>query len=116
MVNCNADRLDHVFRAMADPTRRRILAEIARENWTVAELSRPFRISPPAISRHLRVLEDAGMLRRIPDGRFRRFELNPRPIIQAGEMLRRLALEWEKRINRLETFLDTEARSARIGK
>ncbi len=56
------------------------------------------------------------MLRRIRDGKFRRFELNPRPIIQAGEMLRRLALEWERRIDRLEAFLDREATSARIRK
>lgn len=101
---------------MADPTRRRILAEIARENWTVAEISRPFRISPPAISRHLRVLENAGLLRRIRDGKFHRFELQPQPIIQAGEMLRRLALEWAKRIDRLEAFLGREAEAAREGK
>ena len=105
--------MDAVFRAMADPTRRRILAEVARENWTVAEISRPFRISPPAISRHLRVLEDAGLLRRIRDVKFHRFELQPRLILQAGEMLRYLAREWKARIDRLEAFLDREAKAAR---
>jgi DNA-binding transcriptional ArsR family regulator len=115
MVKCSADRLDTVFRAMADPTRRRILAEIARASWTVAEISRPFRISPPAISRHLRLLEDAGLVRRIRDGKFHRFELQPQAIIQAGEMLQRLALEWVDRIDRLEAFLEKEAKSARTG-
>jgi len=112
MVNRNADRLDTVFRAMADPTRRKILAEVVREDWTVAELSRPFRISPPAISRHLRVLEDAGLLRRVRDGKFHRFELQPQPILQAGEMLQRLALEWGRRVDRLEEFLDREVKGA----
>jgi DNA-binding transcriptional ArsR family regulator len=116
MVNCKGNRLDLVFRAMADPTRRRILAEIASENWTVAEISRPFRISPPAISRHLRVLENAGLLRRIRDGKFHRFELRPQSIIEAGETLRRLALDWAKRIDRLEAFLDNEEAAARDGK
>jgi len=102
MVNFKANLLAAVFRAMSDPTRRKILDEVARENWTVAQLSRPFRVSPPAISRHLRVLEDAGLLRRIRDGKFHRFELQPQPLVQAGEMLRRLALEWVRRIDRLE--------------
>jgi DNA-binding transcriptional ArsR family regulator len=113
MVNCDSARLDSVFRAMADTTRRRILAEVVRSNCTVSELSRPFRISPPAISRHLRVLEDAGLIRRVRDGKFHRFELRPQPILQADEMLQGLAAAWGHRIDRLQQFLDSESRAAR---
>lgn len=111
MVNRSDARLDAVFRAMADPTRRRILARVVRRNCTVAELSQPFRISPPAISRHLRVLERAGLLRRVRDGKFHRFRLETRPILEADQSLQRLAAEWSRRLDRLEDFLDTEAHS-----
>ena len=113
MVNRSAVRLDPVFRALADPTRRRILAQVVRANCTVTELSRPFRISPPAISRHLRVLERAGLLRRVKDGKFHRFQLRPQPILQADGLLQRLAVAWERRLDRLETFLDAEIKAAR---
>ena len=93
---------------MADPTRRRILAAVVRSDCTVAELSRPFRISPPAISRHLRVLEHAGLIRRVRDGKFHRFKLQTRPILQADRLLRRLAVEWDHRLDRLEALLNAE--------
>ena len=111
MVNRSAVRLDAVFRAMADPTRRQILARVVRRNCTVAELSRPFRISPPAISRHLRVLERAGLLRRVRDGKFHRFRLETRALLEADQILQRLAADWNRRLDRLEDFLDAEARA-----
>ena len=116
MVKYSATRLDSVFHAMADTTRRKILAEVVRAKCTVAQLSRPFRISPPAISRHLRVLEDAGLIRRVRDGKFHRFELRPQPVMQADEMLQGLAVAWERRIDRLEELLDAESRGAGKGK
>lgn len=76
MVNRNDQNLDRIFRALADPTRRRILLRVARSSCTVSELSKPFSISAPAISRHLRVLEDAKMLVRVKSGKFHCLSVN----------------------------------------
>jgi DNA-binding transcriptional ArsR family regulator len=108
MVNRYPTRLDGVFRALADPTRRSILARVVRSDCTVAELSRPFGISPPAISRHLRILEDAGLLRRVRTGKFHRFKLRTPPLTEVQVMLSRLTAFWEHRLDHLEAFLEDE--------
>ncbi len=79
MVNRSYRNLDRIFRALADPTRRRILLRVARSSCTVSELARPFSISAPAISRHLKVLEDARLVARVKSGRFHRLSVNTAP-------------------------------------
>lgn len=76
MVNRNERNLDRIFLALANPTRRRILLRVARSSCTVFELAKPFHISAPAISRHLKVLEDAQMLVRTKSGKFHRISVN----------------------------------------
>jgi DNA-binding transcriptional ArsR family regulator len=75
MVNRHEKNLDRIFRALADPTRRRILLRVARSSCTVAELAEPFSISAPAISRHLKVLEDAQMIVRFKSGKYHRMSV-----------------------------------------
>lgn len=100
--------MDQVFRALADPTRRKILFRVARADRTVAELSEPFAISPPAVSRHLKILEDAGLLQRVRTGKHHRFHMIPRPLTEVRATLEQLTTFWLQRLDDLETFLDHE--------
>lgn len=100
--------VDNVFRALADRTRREILFRVARANCTVAELSKPFNISAPAISRHLKVLERAGILQRVRVGKHHRFHLNPRPLAEVRATLEQLTGFWLERLDALENFLAHE--------
>src|SRR5262249_39130336 len=98
--------LDATFGALADPTRRGILAHLARRpRATVGELARPFDVSLPAISRHLRVLETAGLLARDREGRVHRCRVLPGPIREARDWLERYPEFWESRLDSLEKFL-----------
>jgi predicted transcriptional regulator len=108
MVKRNALDMDEVFRALADRTRREILFRVARADCTVAELSKPFKISAPAISRHLRVLERAGILQRVRTGKHHRFYLNPRPLTEVSATLKQLTTFWLQRLDALENFLAEE--------
>ena len=108
MVKRRPADLDRVFRALADSTRRDLLFRVARSDCTVTELSKPFAISAPAISRHLKILEDAGFLRRIRSGRHHHFHLNPQPVIDVRKALDELTLFWRRRMDELEDFLDAE--------
>ena len=108
MVKYSSSRMDQVFRALADPTRRKILFRVARTDCTVAELSEPFAISPPAVSRHLRILEDAGILQRVRAGKHHRFHLDPRPLAEVRVTLEQLTAFWLQRLDALEIFLDEE--------
>jgi DNA-binding transcriptional ArsR family regulator len=112
MVKQKAPAMDDVFRALADRTRREILFRVARADCTVAELSKPFKISAPAISRHLRVLEHAGILQRVRAGRHHRFQLIPRPLAEVRAILEQLTTFWLQRLDALENFL-AEEKSAR---
>ena len=105
MVNRSSPRLDRVFRALADPTRRQILSRVARADCTVTELARPFAISAPAVSRHLKILEDAGILQRKRAGKYHRFRLNPRPLTDVRATLEQLTRFWLERLNYLEAYL-----------
>lgn len=102
--------LDDVFLALADPTRRAILARLSEEDATVGTLAEPFDISRPAISKHLRVLERAGLVVRAKDGRVSRCGLNPRPLRAAAEWVDRYRQYWEGQLDQLERYLDREAR------
>jgi DNA-binding transcriptional ArsR family regulator len=108
MAKRSTPQLDGVFRALADPTRREILFRVAQADRTVAELSEPFTISAPAISRHLRVLERAGILQRVRAGKHHRFHLNPRPLADVRATLEELTAFWLQRLNALDHFLAEE--------
>jgi len=100
-------RLDLVFGALADTTRRAILARLAGGEATVGELAAPFAISRPAISKHLKVLEGAGLVHRTKDGRLRRCGLDAAPMRDAAEWVERYRLFWEDRLDALKSYLET---------
>lgn len=100
-------RLDLVFSALADPTRRAILAQLAKKEATVSELAAPFGISQPSISRHLRVLENAGLIRTARDAQRRpRSLVIGGPLQDADAWLAPFRASWERRLDRLESFLE----------
>jgi DNA-binding transcriptional ArsR family regulator len=99
------DRLDHTFAALADPTRRAILARLASGEATVTELAEPFEISLPAISRHLKVLERAGLIARGREAQWRPRTLRAEPLKEATEWLEQYRRFWEESLDRLEEHL-----------
>ena len=105
MVNQGPTALDAVFGALADPTRRAILARLANGDATVGELAAPFDISLPAISKHLGVLEEAGLLTRTREGRARRCHLEPAALAQANGWLEQYRAFWDDALDRLADFL-----------
>jgi DNA-binding transcriptional ArsR family regulator len=105
MVNYSG-ALDATFSALADPTRRAILARLAAGERTVGELAEPFAVSLPAVSKHLRVLERAGLLVQEKDGRTRRCHLEPRPLEDASKWIERYRKFWEARFQRLDAVLE----------
>jgi DNA-binding transcriptional ArsR family regulator len=99
-------RLDATFAALADPTRRAILARLALGELSVAELAEPFEMSQPAISKHLRVLEDAGLISAGRDAQRRPRRLEAQPLAEATEWLERYREFWEASFGRLDSLLD----------
>src|SRR3989475_760361 len=108
MVNQSAVKLDldAIFAALAHPIRRAILEELAAGDATVSELAEPHDVSLPAISRHLRVLEDAGLLQVEPEGRVRRCQIDAAPLSTAFGWLTRYRVLWEDRFDRLAKHLE----------
>jgi DNA-binding transcriptional ArsR family regulator len=100
------DRLDATFAALADPTRRAILARLARGEATVMELAEPFAISQPAISKHLRVLEAAGLISRGRDAQRRPCRLEAAPMRDAAKFLDRYRELWDVRFDRMDDLLE----------
>jgi DNA-binding transcriptional ArsR family regulator len=98
-------RLNLVFSALADPTRRAILARLALGQATVSELAEPFNLAQPNISRHLRVLEDAGLIATARDGQRRPRSLVAGPLEELDAWLAPFRAQWERRFDRLEDFL-----------
>lgn len=98
--------LDITFAALADPTRRAILARLATGQASVAQLAEPFSMSQPAISKHLRVLERAGLISRSRDAQRRPRRLEARPLAEAAEWLERYREFWEGNFQRLDALLD----------
>src|SRR6266516_774230 len=98
--------LDAVFAALADPTRRAILARLASGQASVAELAEPFAMSQPAISKHLKVLERAGLIARGSDAQRRPRRLEAKPLGEATKWLERCRRFWEGRFQRLDALLD----------
>src|SRR5439155_18301139 len=99
------DQLSATFAALADPTRRAILARLAEGDATVTELAKPFRVSLPAISRHLKVLEGAGLIARNRSAQFRPTSLRPEPLDAATAWMETHRVIWESRIDRLDQHL-----------
>jgi len=99
-------RLDATFAALADPTRRAILARLASGEASVLELAEPFAMTQPAISKHLKVLERAGLISRGVDAQRRPRRLEARPLREATRWLERYRRFWEKRFERLDDLLE----------
>jgi len=102
----SSERLDATFAALADPTRRAILARLASGEASVMELAKPFRISQPAISKHLRVLERAGLIARGRDAQRRPRRLEAQPLAEASSWLEQYRQFWGKRFQRLDALLE----------
>jgi DNA-binding transcriptional ArsR family regulator len=98
--------LDHSFAALADPTRRAIIARLAKGEATVQDLARPFSISQPAISRHLKVLEEAGLIETRIDGTARPRRLKPNAVAALWDWLGQYRALWEAQFQRLDAVLD----------
>lgn len=99
------DRLSMIFSALADPTRRAILARLAEGDATVTELAEPFAISLPAISRHLKVLEQAGLITRSRSAQWRSSSLQAEPLREATAWMERYRRFWDDNFTRLDAHL-----------
>src|SRR5712691_7893841 len=99
-------RLDAIFAALADPTRRAILARLAAGQASVNELAQPFDMSQPAVSKHLKVLERAGLISGGRDRQRRPRKLEPKPLAEATKWLERYRRFWEARYQRLDALLE----------
>ncbi len=106
MVNNSPQLLDVVFLALSDPTRRAILERLARGEASGTELARPFSISVPAISKHLRVLENAALIRRRKEGRVHHFRLAVQPMREAATWLEQYRQFWETQLDALANYLE----------
>jgi DNA-binding transcriptional ArsR family regulator len=106
MVNYMPGSLGATFAALADPTRRAILERLAHGEASVTELAEPFQVSLPAISKQLRVLEQAGLLIREKEGRVRRCRLDAEPMKEAAEWLARYRRYWERQLDSLADYLN----------
>ena len=99
------DRLSGTFQALADPTRRAILARLAQGEASVNDLAKPFAISQPAISKHLKVLERAGLISRSREAQYRPCRLEPEALKRVEEWLEEYRRLWDARLNRLDAYL-----------
>jgi DNA-binding transcriptional ArsR family regulator len=106
MSTTTTDRLDRTFAALADPTRRAILARLAAGEASVTKLAEPFEMSLPAVSKHLKVLERAGLVTRGRERQWRPARLEAGPIKEVAEWTERYRRFWEERYDRLEEYLD----------
>ncbi|MFG2140814.1 ArsR/SmtB family transcription factor [Streptomyces sp. NPDC048650] len=104
MLN-HAERLDRVFQALADATRRAMIERLIRGPAAVSELARPFAVSLPAVMQHLRVLEDCGLVRSEKVGRVRTCQIEPETLRLAEEWTGRQRTTWEQRLDRLGDYL-----------
>ena len=108
MVKHSPLSLDATFAALADPTRRRILESLSRQQMRVTDLAEPFAMSLPAVSKHLRVLEDAGLLKRHRLGREHLIELEAAPMRKAQDWIAQYRKFWEGSLNALAEYLESE--------
>lgn len=112
-----ADHLSTTFAALADPTRRAMLARLATHDMSVSELAKPFDISLPAISKHLKVLERAGLVSRGRDAQWRPCRLEPAALKPVDNWLEDYRALWEARLDRLEDYLlELQAKEKKRGR
>ena len=107
------DSLSATFQALADPTRRAILARLAIGETSVSELAKPFAMSMPAVSKHLKVLEHAGLITRSRDAQMRPCRIEAKALKEADDWLEEYRLLWEQRLDRLEDYLKAVQISAK---
>ena len=100
-----AERMDRVFRALSDPTRRSVVEQLTLHPASVSELAQPFDMALPSFLQHLRVLEDAGVVRSKKRGRVRTYELQPERLRGAERWLCRQRELWERRLDQLESYV-----------
>lgn len=116
MVDKSPERLDAVFRALADPTRRAMLHELAAQPRTVGELAAPFEISLAGASKHIQVLERAGLVQREVRGRVHTCHLDAQPLHAGAEWLRHYERFWNRKLDLLEAILRAEDAAQRAAK
>ena len=109
-------RLNQVFSALGDPTRRLILQALARHPATITEIASPFRVSLNAISKHVMVLENAGLVRREIRGREHHCRVDPRPLREANDWLEHYRQFWELRLDALELYVARKYKAAKKGR
>ena len=101
-----SDHLSVTLAALADPTRRAILSRLALGETSVAELAKPFAISAPAVTKHLKVLQRAGLVTQTRQAQYRPCRLNPRPLREVADWVEAYRQMWEQRLDRLEDYLE----------
>jgi DNA-binding transcriptional ArsR family regulator len=106
MVKYSPALLNRTFAALADPTRRRILRQLTHGHNCVTHLARPYGMSLPAVSKHLRVLEKAGLIRRRRYGRVHQLQLEAKPLKQAAQWVEEYRKFWEGSLDRLADYLE----------
>ena len=111
MVKYNEEQLDQVFKALADPTRRSIMQRLIQGDALVTDLAEPFDMSLPAITKHLNVLESAGLLIREKRGRERHCSLNAEPLQQASGWIEIYRQFWEQRLDKLAQLFEARKKS-----
>lgn len=102
-----SDPLSLIFSALGDPTRRAILSRLSEGPVTVRELAKPFEISAPAVSQHLKVLERAQLIERTVEAQWRRIKARPQALDPASEWVERHRRDWSERLDALEDYLQT---------
>ncbi|MFZ5522800.1 MAG: ArsR/SmtB family transcription factor [Pseudomonadota bacterium] len=102
-----SDHLSSTFAALADPTRRAILARLASGETSVTELAAPFEMTAPAVTKHLKVLERAGLITRSRQAQWRPCQLNAAPLHQAADFIEQYRQFWEQSFDRLDAYLKT---------
>ncbi|MBV1881523.1 MAG: metalloregulator ArsR/SmtB family transcription factor [Pseudomonadales bacterium] len=110
MVNYNDQQLNQIFSALSDSTRRAMLLRLTDEAMSVADLSKPFKISKPAITKHLKVLEKSGLLSRTIEGRVHRCKLEPEPLAVVSEWVSFYEKFWNTRLDALNTYFTEEGK------
>ena len=111
MVNYSDNQLSAIFSALSDPTRRAMLKRLGSESMSVSELSEPFNMTKSAITKHVKVLENAGLLSRTIDGRTHYCGFNAEPLQQASEWMRFYEEFWGKKFDALNDFLSDSTKS-----
>src|SRR3989338_4858158 len=117
MVKYREAKLDRAFSALSHPIRRGIVARLAGGSATVAELAKPHHVSAPAISKHLHILEEAGLMRREKDGRVHHCRLVPDRVGEAQAWIEKYRVFWEESFDRLENYLkETQVKEKKHGR